>query len=396
MNTLIVKNYLKVEAFIVLIFIFQYFFYIKDLTTLYYLQKLIIPILLSLVAIFILFKSRNNESEKHIFYIFLGYCCLLTLSALGSTIHFDQPIISSLIAEGKLISASYIFLGYYYFKIRKITEQELLNISVILFWITIFVYLYLHYSIDPAKYWYEESQLFILDSKGYRMRLPVQLITLVSFYALASLKKSKLNIIIYLTTLLYLTMLHAQRYYLFAFILTSLIIIIMQYYKKYWKSVVFLGLPIIIFISLQSSELVGYLLKVDSIAIRGDRFFVIQNYLEKANLYNFIFGVGEINENWQLKEYLLGSKFSASDYGFLGIIYEYGIAGLIFFISFYFYALSSFKRMKGEFLIGLKFYLIFTFVLTLLSPYLFYYAGLLCGMMGIYNNYRVKAPSHEC
>lgn len=385
-NSISKNTYFKVESYIVFIFLFQYFFYIKDLPNFYYLQKLLLPLILSIITIFILIK-KNNKSEKRIFYIFLSYIFILVSSSLGSTYYFNQPLIYSIIAEGKLLAAASIFLGYYYIKKRSVSEKELLHILMVLFWITISLYIYFQYAIDPSKYWHQDSQIFILDSKGFRIKLPVQLITLVSFYALANLEKNKINIVIYVITLWYLINFHDQRFYLFVFILISLIILVVRYFQKYWKSLFFLAIPITLLSLFQLSDIVNYLSNVDSISIRGNRFFVIEDFLHKGNLLNYFLGAGEINENWKLKEFLFRTRFSSSDFGVIGIFYEFGIFGIIFFFVFYAYILMKITKIKDGVLQGFKYFFIFSFFLSLLSPYLFYYAGLLCGMVGIMENY---------
>jgi hypothetical protein len=311
----------------------------------------------------------------------------MLFSSFGSVIYFKQPLVTALIAEGKLLSASYIFLAYYYIRYRQISLQELLKILLTIFWISIVLYFSLQNFLEPSKYWYQDSQLFILDSKGYRMRLPVQIITLVAFYALANLTKSKFNVIIYLATLTYLSLLHQQRLYLIVFLGVSIVIIVMEYFKRHWKASLILSLPVLILTMFNLPNIFEFFIQIDSLSIRNERFFVIDKFFSKANFYNVIFGVGEINENWALKEFILGTKFSASDYGLIGILYEYGFTGLLFFFGFYFYLIKKCPAEEGI-LLGFKYFILFTILNSLMSPYLFYYTGLMCTLMGILLAYK--------
>lgn len=364
---------------VVLVFYLQGFYYVQDIYVAYLIQKIILPLVGLIFFVFFLIKGRIN---KYVFTIGVLYVFIFLSSSFAATYNYDQSITKSMMAEGKLLSFFSVFVfctlisrfasGDFFYK----------DLKNSLFAITAF-FVVLHFIIDVEALWTKESQIFIQDSKGFRLKLPSIFPILLLYMSLVSLVnyRKKIDFIIIIFAALYLILFQKQRVELLSVIFACSIYV---FYKSSGVTKNIALLASILFVGLLMYHLLqggvdGYI--GGNFETRVYRFYIIQDFIRNSDLVGVFFGSGLLNQSFVTYEDKFGTAFSAGDFGWIGIYYEFGLLGIVVFFVIYFILYKIWRRCVGE--IGAVFglYLMSSFFLSLIAPHLYYSAGIFSALV---------------
>jgi hypothetical protein len=159
-----ITQHKKVRKFLVaclvlsFIFFFQEFFDVHDFNILYVISKVIIGVLSSIVfAIYFIKVVITKRLPQYSWYLIFIFFSLITLSVTTSNIDFNQPIMMGIIAQVKLTGIFYYFFVFAILKGYKVTLKELETTFLCLGLIFLSVYLFVHLTLNPQRYYSPEA-----------------------------------------------------------------------------------------------------------------------------------------------------------------------------------------------------------------------------------------------
>jgi hypothetical protein len=377
-----ITQHKKVRKFLVaclvlsFIFFFQEFFDVHDFNILYVISKVIIGVLSSIVFAIYFIKV----------FIFFS---LITLSVTTSNIDFNQPIMMGIIAQVKLTGIFYYFFVFAILKGYKVTLKELETTFLCLGLIFLSVYLFVHLTLNPQRYYSPESSIVIHDSKGFRFRLPDVFISIFTFYCFRKfIARNKLIwFILFIICYAYIAFLNDERTYLACVTLVIGTIVFFKWNATGKIVLVCLGLLTLVWLVNGGFDYLTEDLNTTSLDTRLVTTSACVNFISSSPSH-FIFGGGNLNELW-LNGFgrIYGDSFFLSDIGWIGICYEFGFVGVLICLSLYitlFVELNtSLRSTKSLLILVLRDYVAMRFVLSVGSPVIPYFIGIFVSILAI-------------
>jgi hypothetical protein len=402
------------------------FYYYHPLPLLYFSTKLVMPVLGLLLLIF----ARRSWSPD--FYPILAcYIVLAGMSLVVSHGFYSQPLLDCLQSQLKLLGVFCYILAFWALSRFKLNEWQLLNSIMIS--CTVFLLFYFSlYTLLPndVPVGYEEFTTFSF-AKGTRWNLPQNSIRVGFFIALAvvaqsfslrnykgnnktknffqpqGLKLKASNVFpvwcaIYIVAFLaYYLFCHNQRMEIVAILIAAAFFLCLDLSLR-----VSLGL----FCVTMLFALVGLFLrpeffyslvnfKMDSLDIRGHTIEkIIAQFVENPRMIFTGFGSLYTHGEYSFKV-LYGPNFWIADVGWLGVLYEYGLIGIIITVGIWvYYVKKAYRSLRSNSAILQGFGCFFFFMLfTPLSPYVIYSCGELLVALAFLHYYHnlvdVKKPT---
>jgi hypothetical protein len=375
---------------LIFIFLFQEFFYVKDNNILYILSKVVIGVLSLIVFVVyflkILVTKRLPEYSWYLVFIFLF---LVIISATSSYYYFHQPYIMGIVAQIKLTGVFYYFFMFAILRGFNVTlrELELTFFCVGMFFLI--TYITIDLSFNPQKYWTQESDIIVHDSKGYRFRWPDVFITILTFYTFRKMV-ANFNLIrlsVFLLTYGYVLVLSGERLYLCC--VTAVLGITIFFKSNASIKIFLLGLSVVIIVWLVNGGF-DFIAENVNTASLDTRLVTTTNASKfiSAQFDHLLFGGGNLNELW-LNGFarIYGNSFFLSDIGWVGICYEFGLIGALVCLSLYIVLFIDVKKTlrpgKTILMLTLRDYLLFRLLESSLSPGIPYYIGIFTSILAI-------------
>lgn len=389
------------------LFTFQIFYYAIDVYPLYVLSKILLPISALFIS-YVLALGFFLKGRIYPHFVFLSgvFFFLVPLSALMGYINFDQPFLKGVAAQLKLVPLFFYGLTISTFKKLHVTEKDFMYSMVILGIISLLSYYSIQLFFDMASWSYDESRVVLYDpTRGYRLNLSVVFIVIFAFYLYRRfLEERKWVLVLFLVpSMIYLVFFWKQRVELIGVMLTLLMISARSFTRR--PAVIFtfvfvVGGTLLFFpiIDYFQSDALGY-----SAALRMDTIEVIIRVLSK-NTASLFFGVGNLLRTEDLNfQSLYGPNFWPADVGWLGIVFEYGIAGSLLLAYIYILLVRSSywysARETPLIILALRDYVYMTLIISPLVPYIPYLIGLHTTILSIFiyynNNLCFRGNTHD-
>lgn len=377
------------------VFGFQTFFYASDFYFLYVVQKVIFPIVCFAYAIGVLFSQgvRGKVVSRYEIVIWLSSTYLVVVPALAALNEFGQPIEYGLGAEAKILSVFWFFLWVGFLRKLSVSPLEIEGSVVFTGVVLTLIYISANFLLDPQEYWTETSQLVTNDGKGYRFRFPVVILEICFFVLIRRI---------------------VDRFRVWEFVFACALI---AYFLVFWKqrtellcviavaSVVLLGkssnVVRIVFFVVGIAGF-GYLISLEeyvsifsgtdsSFLARAERLDIITTFLLKSP-FNFLTGAGQLNQFWNDgADSVFGTYFSASDFGWLGVLYEFGFGGVVICLYFMYLLLRTSNRLVSKsdekIFLAMRDFVWVTVLLSVIAPRLLYYPGIFGVLLATFTYY---------
>jgi hypothetical protein len=342
------------------------------------------------LILFLFVYCMDKIFTKKRFQLFEIFLLLILLapfySGLLAQFRFNQPIGYGILAQRSYILSVCGLLLYYLLKIKFIFYEDLKKIFLLTSWFCLISYLLLVVLI-PKDYM-DNSIVSFNESKGGEVyRFDVAILVLgFFFYFISGIKQNNSKHLIYAAIFIaYIIFFHKGRGLLLSIIGSLMLFFTLRVslVKKVKYTFYAIIILIVSFVSVRvifPDLLDGYvksysnLLDVVSGKSTGEasadsRIFqvaLVQDYW-KGDLSKIIFGSGTLSNQWNggFKKQL--GYFYYVDIGWYGIVFVFGIVGLIIFklqyVLFvkYFKAIKKLQPVEDNFLTALKYYLLFVF-----------------------------------
>lgn len=373
------------------IFLFQYFFYLKEFSLLYISSKIIFPFvnLLFSLILFLEYLYNKNKIEYTQTFLFI-FIYLVFQSSVLSFIYFDQDLIWGLTAQVKLLPLFFLSISFYVWRYLSVSWSEIEVSIKILSWITIFVMYYFEILFDPTNLVIPEGNMFIQydDFRGFRYNFPIFVIQLFFFVSLYNIKKSytRIDLIYLFMVIIYISILSQRRIET-----VSMFAVLFYFYYGYLSSYVkilsIIGFFALIYVYLIFSPVMNIVELISASSIRLSTITIIMDFL-KENPLSIIFGVGFINPvSGNSIQNIFGINFWPSDVGWIGVCFEFGLVGLFAFMYIYyilFKEINNVTKFSDNSLIhGLKLYLYKILIASILIPTLPLQTGVVSTMLAL-------------
>jgi hypothetical protein len=386
------------------------FYYYHPLPILYLSTKLAMP---GLGLLLLFFARRGWNSD---FYQILAcYTLLAGMSLIAAHNFYSQPLVDCLQSQLKLLSIFSYILAFWVLRQFKLSEWQLLK--AIMVSCTVFLWFYFSlYTLLPndVPVGYEEFTTFSFV-KGVRWHLPqnsirvgffialavvVQSLSFVSYRASSKTKKvfqpqglgTKIPRIfaiwcaIYIVAfLIYYLFYHNQRMEIAAIAIATAFFVCLNLSLRINLCLVCLAVLLaLVGISIKPEFVYSLMsFKVDSLDIRGHTISkIIAQFVENPHMIFTGFGSLYTHGNYSFKT-LYGRNFWIADVGWIGILYEYGLIGILITVGIWvYYVRGAYRSLRSSSVILQGFGCFFLFMLfTPLSPHIVYSCGeLLVGL----------------
>lgn len=381
---------------IIFIFSFQIFYYFSDFLYLYIPAKIFFPLLAILFGfIYILYYLKKKKVDANAILFLLFWFILSLSSGAMSNYYFEQSFIVGFVSQIKLAAFSFYFLLLYVLIKYKVTFKELEEAFIILAVSSLLLFYFMNLFIDPHLFWNGEFNNIIFPGKHssdeIRYVFPIVFVHIGIFiYFRKYLVEKKYKFLIYVFAgVFYEIFFHEQRMEMAALILT--LILSYTWHKLSPKSAFFLSI-IGIIIGLQLilwsfSEIKMYFIQDSSFAIRLNTLSVVFLAFEN-DVLGWIFGHGFLSPIGQ-KTYqdLYGDNFWLADIGWIGVIYEFGIIGVLIFMYVYYLIFSLLNRLlslqKLPLILAFRDYVLMSIIFSPLATLVLYRLGVFISMIAI-------------
>ncbi len=354
----------------------------------------------------ILGKDAPGKFEMFILLLLI----LPLFSAVNSYLHFGQPLIYGLATTRNFLLLIAGLLFYNLLKHRLVSLALLKNIFIASAWITLGLFLYFYFTINPEKY---ADSFFIGYNplKGgyiFKFQIPLLVFALL-YYTFSFILKHRLSDLI----------LSLPFYYLMIFIrqdrsitIMCLLVIAIFFFRKVYIRAFFRYTVMLIIGLLFASfiiEITDYRPPETTIAKFYNLWLTVtgQETLESATnirriqvlrvwpdiASNWWFGLGDLSPQWKGGFARIYGYFYPSDIGLLGVIYLFGITGLLLLMTQYLLAYLTARKLKDDnlFITTCCYFLLFSFLDSFTSGQMvFFPANSMIPLALIYYSYRLQ------
>lgn len=329
----------------------QSFYYMDTIPGLYALSKIGLPVLGCFSAIFFF---REKRFLLFWFFCFV-YMIVAILSVFRSSVVFGQGLFFGLLSQVKLANIWTFFLVFSWLSVMGVKEPVFEKLVMVVGFVTIVFYLLLYLWVSDEYLEIYNQFTSSSSSKGVRWMLPYHHALFAFFIGVIALLKapSKSKILVYLIYislfLYYMIVYYQQKMLLFSVVLTCFFYILLKLDNRVRFLFAFLAfaatIPFVYVYFDFILELLSF--RVDSLGIRGATISAI--LLDVDHFGKVIFGVGGLSAYSGMSfQDLFGVNFWLSDVGYVGILYEYGVFGLVCLSCFWIYVLSMILQYCGS------------------------------------------------
>lgn len=305
-------------------------------------------------------RWRFSSFEK---YVLLLLCFIPLQSGIAAWLEFSQPVFLGILAQRGVVNLAGVLLAVYALRKKFLTLQDFGRTLIYLAWGTLTLYVLMTLTLDPSTF--DGQPGFVVGDKStpYSFVFLNFFIVFGLFYYLFLGFRNKL-IIAYLKAsffLLYLLVISSGRSMLVAIFATFIFYVIQ--WGQGARLIRFLPKLVII---ITSTLLLAYLINPETFSEKLGKFsdaftvaFTGKEVLDvSANARIFeaqiaglyivkhpVLGNGTISHQWNGGyKGALGEYFHVSDIGIIGVVYNYGVMGLLLFLYQYKFAVKAAKE----------------------------------------------------
>jgi hypothetical protein len=373
---------LKHFLFIIgIVFIFQSFYFFRELQTFYVVSKVGLPVLGLLVLI-----ALRPKIGGELWVIFLLYCILCIISSFRAEHEYGQDLVLGILAQVKLINVFIYPLAFCFFEFFS-KKQNYLEYSIFLTSCYIlFFYLSVYMLIGPEiMEAYSEYQTYS-SSKGTRWSFPASIIVFSFFFCWVLLINNKTTfkasgffkfiVIVYMTLFIYYFLVYfQQKMQLFSMVFSCTLYLFLNFKRKHKLYGLCFFSIFLVFLVGYKYELIIRLLnfEVDSLFIRARTISTIFSHFVDDGFFSFMFGFGNLlsvaDVNFQD---IYGLNFWPADVGWIGIFFEFGLFGFlittIVWVIILYYIFHSLFKSNDALSHAASLYILAYFILSPLVP----------------------------
>jgi hypothetical protein len=352
--------------------------------------------------------GKDTPGKYELLIIFL--LILPLFSAVNSYFHFGQPLIYGLATTRNFLLLISGLLFYYLLKHNVITLDHLKNIFLAAAWVTLSLFLYFYFTINPEKY---ADSFFIGYNPlkgGYIFKFQIPLLVFALLYYTFSfiLKHRVIDLILSLPFYYMMIFIRQDR----SIIIMCLLVIAIFFFRKIYVRAMLrytVMLIITLLFALFIIEITDYRPPQTTLTKFYNLWLTVagQETLESATnirriqvmrvwpdiVSNIWLGLGDISPQWKGGFARIYGYFYPSDIGLLGVIYLFGILGLLLLMTQYLLGYSISRKLKEDnlFIITCCYFLLFSFLDSFTSGQMvFFPANSMIPLGVIYYSYRIE------
>lgn len=345
--------------------------------------------LVSMVLFFMVYMMNSFvKSPKYNQFELLTFTLLLfpIYSGIMTNIYFGQPFIIGVLAQKQWVHSIVGIYLFYLLKTKKITLYMIRDAMLFMTWFLLPIYIAIILTMNPNKY---DGSIFVYCNSikgGCTFELEIMFFAFACFYYwVRFLKTNQWKYILYfLIFFAYIFFINQKRGTSLALVgaLGLYFIFNLSFNKILYYSVIIITSIIFALLLLEIFRpdiiqrnivmwtdiidvLQGEQTNEASANARIKETLIAVKYLTKNDL-SILFGNGKLSNNWQNGPLAVFGHFFASDIGILGVIFQYGIFGLIIGEISYIYSYIWYMRIKNfksnHFLQSVFYFLIFYLV----------------------------------
>ena len=383
--------------------LFQPFYYLIDFYRLYVVAKAIFPAFaLAFGYVLMLAFLLTRSAYPYTTTIVGAFLYLVITAALASKWNFDQSLFYGLTAETKLIPLAFYFFALFLFRRFAVQISELDLVLALLAWSTVLIGAYLKFFVDPSSVANEHGILVLYDEiRGYRYNLPLVFIEL---YALIAFRKAAETRSVIAGAqvaffLIYLFWIAEQRTSVFG--LVAVMLIATLTYGAIARTTIMLVcllLAAALFHSLSTSYF-AFATIAAALQFRLNTAATIVSFLGDDPA-RWLFGAGNLSPlaGTTLQD-IYGQNFWPADVGWVGVLFEFGILGVIVIVGMYVLLWRESERYATHthpyLLLGLKDYVRKMILLSILIPVVPFLSGVFATLLALVVYYRSSGGGNE-
>ncbi|MGD0348413.1 MAG: O-antigen ligase family protein [Terracidiphilus sp.] len=288
------------------------------------------------------------------------------LPALGAYGEFGQPLVFGLLAQRSAALVAGLLLLLIAIRSRAILVADLERALLIAAWTSFFLFSAMQLLLDPSRFSDYQGTFVLLASGKYAFRLPSDFLLFgVIYYTLRGLRtKRKRDYVLAFVLFVSIIGGNGSSRMLCICLLSTVLIFLYRWRSLGQSLAATLRFSAVLVLLVAAASLVNPAFIVARGASFSSAFQVVHNGAEgddaSANLRLIeilaaapylqkhpLLGSGELSHQWQGgPTFLTSGYFNDSDIGLFGIVFAYGVLGLLFFACQYRYALRA-ARILG-------------------------------------------------
>lgn len=387
------RKYFRLKTIIysiLLMFFFQYFYYMRDVKILFYINKFAFVLLsFTVVYAYILYIMLRKKYFPYFGTIVGIFLLLVVISTFSSYFNFNQPIFFGITAQIKLAALFFYFLSLFILLKYKMSISDVTT-SVVFIGVTTFILYYVFALFFNVSDFVGKNGFILWDpTRGFRFNLPYALGIVTSFYFLRKFNiTKKLRYLIFFLPFIFFIIYFAQERMLsFGIIMISLFILFSTLIKNHKFLFIILFFIVSFLLLLAGIMLFNPENLMDSsMGIRVNTIMQAFAFMSDNKL-RVLFGAGGLNSFYSISfQDYFNINFWPSDIGWIGILFEFGIIGVIASLYLYYILLKEANKasIQEPILLALKDYVYLSILLSPLIPSLVYDIGLYMTILSLF------------
>lgn len=373
------------------IFLFQYFFYIIDFNLLYLSSKVVFPAFSILFSV-VLFGSYlyTKSYFKNTGLVLFVFVYLVFQSGLSSWIYFDQSLIVGMVGQIKLVPFLFYFLALWFFFNQKYAWSEIRKALVGVAWLSLAIYFFLEFFVDPERWsGLEDGRFVIYDPiRGHRYNVPIFVLQIISFlYVWESIHDKKISKLTFPFLVLVYMVFFGQKRLEVAGMMAVFVLIGWRNVSSIWKVVLALCAVGMSAGYVAFSPAMSTLELASAFGLRWSTFSTIVSFLQE-HPGAWLIGAGFLNPlGGTTFQDLYGINFWPADVGWVGVLFEFGLVGVVLFVAVYVQVLrearSVWSRQDDALVSALRDYVYKILITSVFIPTLPLHTGVVMTLLAL-------------
>jgi hypothetical protein len=389
---------LRSAALVVLwLALFQPFFYLNDFYTLYVIAKAGVPVI-GFVATYLLILcfSLGKSLYPYTLTILIATLYFTVSPALASYWQHNQSLPYGLTSEAKIFPLLFYFAAFYVFRKWRVNPHEMEITFALLAWVTIAIGSGLEFLVDPEFLKTDDGVFVIFDEvRGYRYNMPLIFVELYSLIVFRrSLEQKSWAAALQLLPIFgYLVLIAEQRLSVFGLVVVMCLASLR--YASLRSLLVLLACIIVPAggLILMKADYFALVEVAAAFAFRLNTVTTIFDFLG-SDLLRWLFGAGHLNPlSGTTIQDVYGPNFWPSDVGWIGILYEFGLLGVVATAVMYGLLIRESEKYTqhadSHVLLGLKDYVRKVVIVSIFIPFFPYLTGIYATLLALFVSWRL-------
>lgn len=395
-----IKSTQKLKILVILmslfIFSFQVFYYFTDFFYLYISAKVIFPAIAAIISVlFVFFYLKRKKIDRNAYIILLIWFALTIVSAVMSNYYFEQSFLIGFVSQLKLAPFGFYFIIIFVLIKSQPTLKQIENSFIILAILSLVIFYFMNLFINPSTFWSGKFNNIIMPGKysfdELRYFFPMVFVHFGAFLYFRKylIEKKKGYLLYVILAIIYEIFFHQQRMETIVFLSTLVLVYIwFRFSSKYALLLTFfgivIGMELLLFLL---GDIKTYFLQDSSFGIRINTFSVVFSAFEN-DILAWFFGHGFLSPLGLITyQDLYGDNFWLSDIGWIGVIYEFGIIGMLIFFYLYFLLFKQLNKFisakKAPLVFAFHDYTIMSILFSPLATLILYRLGVFISILAI-------------